>query len=74
MAKAEVAAMIDGLAAYAIISDPETAKASILALINDQNPNRLDVKWTAQISGNSNIISVDNDFGFYFGQTQVLEG
>ena len=72
MAKAEIAAMIDILALYAIISDPDTAKASIIAVINDMNPNRLDLKWTTQVSGNTNITSIDNDFGFFFGQPVIL--
>lgn len=66
-AKAAVAAMIDSLAAAAIISDPETAKASILSEINSQNPKRLDLVVTVQLSGNTNILSIDLDFGFFFG-------
>jgi phage tail sheath gpL-like len=72
MAVAAVAAMIDSLALNAIISDPETAKASIRAQINEQNPKRLDLTFTIQVSGNSNIISVDLNFGFYFGQPQIV--
>lgn len=67
MAVAAVAAMLDSLALNAIISDPETAKANTQAAINDQNPKRLDVLTVVQLSGNTNIISVDLDFGFYFG-------
>lgn len=67
MAKAAVASMIDSLALNAIISDPETAKASIVAGISTQNPKRLDVAFTVQLSGNTNIISVDLFFGFFFG-------
>jgi len=72
MAKAAIASMVDSLALYAIVSDPETIKAGILAQINDMNPNRLDVSWTAIISGNANIISIDTNFGFYFGETVVV--
>ena len=67
MAVAAAAAMVDSLALNAIISDPETAKESIQAGINAMNPKRLDLTLTVQLSGNSNIISVDLDFGFYFG-------
>jgi len=67
MAKAEMASMIDSLADNAIISDPKTAKDSIVAAINGSNPKRLDVELTVQLSGNANIISVDLNFGFYFG-------
>ena len=67
-AKAVVARMIDNLALAAIISDPETAKASIQADISaTANPKRLDVAFTVQLSGNTNIISVDLNFGFFFG-------
>jgi len=72
MAVAAVAALIDSLGLNAIISAPEVAKANTQAAINEQNPKRLDVTTTLQISGNSNIISVDLNFGFYFGQPQVV--
>lgn len=67
MAKAALAAIIDGLAAQAIISDPKTAKASITANINSQNPKRLDLGVTVQIAGNTNIKDISLDFGFFFG-------
>lgn len=70
-AVATAATIIDGLALEAIISDPEAAKAATSAGINAQNPKRLDLRTTVQLSGNTNILSVDLDFGFYFG-TQTL--
>ena len=70
-AVAAIAALLDSLALNAIISDPETAKAATQAAISDMNPKRLDVVTTVQLSGNANILSVDLDFGFYFG-TQPL--
>ena len=72
MAVAAVSAMIDSLGLNAIISDPETAKANTVAAISDQNPKRLDVSTTVQLSGNTNIISVDLNFGFYFGTASVV--
>lgn len=66
-AVAAVCAMIDSLALNAIISDPEAAKANTQAAINAGNPKRLDLVTVVQLSGNTNIISVDLDFGFYFG-------
>jgi phage tail sheath gpL-like len=66
-AKAAVCAILDSLALDAIISDPKTAKANTFASINSQNPKRLDIQTTVQLSGNTNIISVDLAFGFYFG-------
>lgn len=72
MAVAAVAALIDSLGLNAIISAPEVAKENTQAAINEQNPKRLDVTTTLQLSGNTNIISVDLNFGFYFGQPQVV--
>jgi phage tail sheath gpL-like len=71
-AVAAVCAMIDSLALNAFISDPETAKANTLAEISAQNPKRLDLSTTVQLSGNSNIISVDLNFGFFFGTPSVV--
>lgn len=67
-----IASLIDSLALQAIISDPETAKASITASINESNPKRLDTVWTVTISGNSNIISIDFNWGFFFGTAPVV--
>lgn len=67
MARAEIASMVDALGLAAILSDPETAKRTITAGINGANPKRLDVALTVQLSGNSNIISIDFNFGFFFG-------
>lgn len=66
-AKGEINAMIGSLALNAIISDPETAKAQTTAVINSTNPNRLDTSVTVQLSGNSDIISHTENFGFFFG-------
>lgn len=66
-AVAAVAKMLDSLALNAIISDPETAKKTITAQINPSNPKRLDLSFTYQISGNTNQISIDANWGFYFG-------
>jgi phage tail sheath gpL-like len=72
MAKAEIAAMLDGLGLAAIISDPATAKATISATISSTNPNRLDVSWTDQNSGNTNQKALTNYWGFYFGSPSVV--
>ncbi len=71
MAVAAVSAMLDSLGLNAIISDPTTAKANTFAEIDSGNPKRLNVTTTVQLSGNTNIISVDLNFGFFFG-TQTL--
>jgi len=67
-AKAAVNSMIDGLALEAIISDPETAKENTTADIDGGNPKRLNVVIVIQLSGNTNIIAVELNFGFFFGQ------
>lgn len=66
-AKAQVAAMLDSLGDFAIISDPKTAKKNITAAVNGSNPKRLDLGLTVQLSGNANIVDVALDFGFFFG-------
>lgn len=71
-AVAAIASLIDSLALLAIISDPETAKKSITAVIDSQNPKRLNVSMTIQLAGNSNIIDITNNFGFFFGTAPVV--
>lgn len=66
-AVAAVCAVLDSLGLEAIISKPEVAKKNTAAGISAQNPKRLDLSTTVQLSGNTNIISVDLNFGFYFG-------
>jgi phage tail sheath gpL-like len=72
MAVAAANALIDSLGLNAIISNPKTAKENTLAQISEQNPKRLDIALTVQLSGNTNIISVDLNFGFYFGTATVV--
>lgn len=72
MAVAAVSSMHDSLGLEAIISDPETAKDSTVAEIDSQNPKRLNLVTTVQLSGNTNIISVDLEFGFFFGTSTVV--
>lgn len=71
-AVAAVASMVDSLGLNAIISDPETAKTTIVAEIDSGNPKRLNLTVTVQLSGNTNIISVDLNFGFFFGTPQIV--
>ena len=71
-ASAAVAGMLDALALEAIISDPKAAKARTVAAIDPDNPKRLNVSITIQLSGNTNIVSVDLNFGFYFGTPAVV--
>lgn len=67
-----IGSLADNLALAAIISDAEFTKNNSTAQISAQNPKRLDVTVTVKLSGNANIISVDLDFGFNFGATQVV--
>lgn len=62
-----LASIFDGLGAQAIISDTKTAKASIVAVIDGQNPNRLDVTATFAVSGNTNVKAITFSWGFFFG-------
>lgn len=71
-AKVAVNRILDSLGLEAIISNPEAAKASTVAQISSSNPKRLDVRTTVQLSGNTNIISVDLNFGFFFGTAAVV--
>lgn len=66
-AVAAVASMLDGFGLEAMISDPATAKANIVAEIDSQNPKRLNILVPVQLSGNINIVSIDLNFGFFFG-------
>ena len=70
MAKAEIARMLDSLEEIAIISDAAFAKSTIVADISPTNPKRLDISFTYKISGNTNQISIDAKWGFYFGGSQ----
>lgn len=74
MAVATVCSMIDTLGLNAIISDPAEAKRNTVAGISSQNPKRLDLRTIVQLVGNANIVSVDLDFGFYFGTPQIVAG
>jgi phage tail sheath gpL-like len=66
-ALAAVGRMIDQLALSAIIADPDAAKAGMTANINSQNPNRLDIRVPAYLSGNSEIKDAEILFSFYLG-------
>lgn len=72
MAVGDIWALIDSLALNALISDPAFAKDNTFASIDTQNPKRLNVNTTMKIAGNSNVISVDFNFGFYFGTATII--
>jgi len=66
-AKAAVGRMLDQLGLSAIIADPESAKAGTTANISPQNPNRLDLKIPAFLSGNTEIKDAEILFSFFLG-------
>jgi phage tail sheath gpL-like len=71
MAIAAAALIVDNLGLAALISDPEWSKKRIIANIDSQNPNRLNVKVPVKLSGNTNIRDVELEFGFYFGAPSI---
>lgn len=71
-AVAAVSSILDSLGLNAIISDPDTAKANTFAEIDPGNPKRLNLVTTVQLSGNTNIKSIDLNFGFFFGTSTVV--
>lgn len=57
----------DTLTALAITADAEFTKENLTVVINSTNPKRVDVVFPVKLSGNTEIISVDLNFGFFFG-------
>lgn len=72
MAVAKIVSIANSLGLEAIISDPDYTRKNTFAQINTNNPKRLDVITTVKLSGNTNILSVDLNFGFYFGTSQIV--
>lgn len=70
-AVAAACTIIDQLGNEAIIADPDTAKENTAAEIDANNPNRLNLQTTIQVTGNTNIKSVTYYWGFYFGGTSA---
>jgi phage tail sheath gpL-like len=71
-AKAAWCSIIDSLALEAILSDPQMSKKNTFASVDPQNPKRLNLRTTVKLSGNTNIISTDLFFGFYFGAPTLV--
>jgi phage tail sheath gpL-like len=67
MALARLGQLYDSAGLAAIISDPDYAKENSQANIGTTNPKRLDILAVFKLSGNANVISIDQNFGFYFG-------
>jgi len=71
-ARAAAGLITDSLGLEAIISDAATTKANTLAEIDAGNPKRLNMVVPVQLSGNTNIKSIDLEFGFFFGSSTVV--
>jgi phage tail sheath gpL-like len=69
--RAACAAIVNDLALDAILSDPETTNKNTQVEIDASNPKRVNVAVPIKISGNSNITSLDLNWGFYFGGLTV---
>jgi len=67
MAVAEIAALFDSLGLNAILADAATAKKTIVASVDSQNPKRINISYRSAVSGNSQIISIENQWGFFYG-------
>lgn len=72
MAIAAANRIIDALALQAVLSDPTTAKKQTTAVIDSGNPKRLNLRTKVQLSGNANIIDVDQEWSFFFGTAAVV--
>jgi phage tail sheath gpL-like len=65
-AKAAVNVLLGNLGLQAIVADPDAAKKLTTAVINSQNPKRLDIGIKFAISGNTLIKDVGLRWGFFF--------
>jgi phage tail sheath gpL-like len=65
-AVAAAAAITDILAEQAILADPKTTKAGIIAEIDASNPKRVNLRVPIKLAGNTNIISLDMLWSFNF--------
>lgn len=72
MARAAAAAIVQDLGLLAILTDVANTKKLIEAGINETNAKRLDLKIPVKLSGNTNIKSIDLDFGFNYGTATIV--
>ena len=66
-AVAAAAAIVENLGLAAILSDTASSVDLIVAEIDSANPKRLNLCIPVNVSGNTNIKSIDLKWGFYFG-------
>jgi phage tail sheath gpL-like len=55
------------LGLVAIIADPAFTQSNLTVDISSQNPKRLDIVYPIKLSGNTEVISTDIFFGFFYG-------
>ncbi len=67
MFKAKANQLLEGLGNAAILANVAAAKALTTAVIDSQNPNRVNLKPRFTVSSNANVIDVDMEFGYLFG-------
>lgn len=70
--RAEAASVTDGLGLEAILVDTTVTKANTVFEIDSGNPKRVNGVVPITLSGNTNIISLDLEFGFLFGTPTVI--
>ena len=66
-AKTVLGNLATNLGLQAIITDVAYTQENTEVTINSQNSNRIDPIYPVKVSGNTEVISVDLLFGFYFG-------
>jgi phage tail sheath gpL-like len=69
---ADLSALADDLGKAAIISDPESTKKQLTAMINSGNPNRIDATELFKLSGNTKIKMINLLFGFFYGTPALV--
>ncbi len=67
MFKAQMNDILANLGDAAIIKNVSAAKKLTTAVVNAQNPDRVDLKARFPLSSNADIINVDLEFGFFGG-------
>jgi len=65
--KSKLFQLYDVMERDAIIADADYAKENTIVEISGSNPKRLDVLAVYKLAGNANVISVTQNFSFYYG-------
>jgi hypothetical protein len=59
--------IIIGLGRAAILANYEAAAKTVTCVIDSNNPKRINLQYTSQISGNTQITDIQNNWGFFYG-------